>query len=172
MALRILAPFVLLLLLIVGCSSSDGDADGDGEPLALALPNAPTPGATQATALATPLTLPNAPTATAALALATRQATPAGSTPGPDVILPAVAAARADLAGRFERDPAEIQVISVTAQEWPDACLGLANEGEVCAQVITSGYLVTLGLSGNEYTFRTNVDGAVVRFADLRLLAD
>ena len=152
MALRILAPFVLLLLLIVGCSSGDGDADGDGEPL----------------------TLPNATTAAAALAtaLATLQATPADSTPRPDVSFPAVAAARADLAERFERDPAEVQVISVTAQEWPDACLGLADEGEVCAQVITSGYLVTLGLSGNEYTFRTDVDGDVVRFADLSFAGD
>ena len=150
MALRILAPFVLLL--IVGCSNGDGDADGAGEPL----------------------TLPNAPTAAAALAtaLATLQATPADSTPGPGVSLPAVAAARANLAERFERDPAEVEVISVTAQEWPDACLGLADEGEVCAQVMTSGYLVTLRLSGNEYTFRTDVDGAVVRFAGLSFADD
>ena len=152
MALRILAPFVLLFFLVVGCSSGDGDAEGDGEPI----------------------TLPNAPTAGGALATApaTLQATPDDSTPGPDVSLPAVAAARADLAERFERDPAEIQVISVSAQEWPDACLGLADEDEVCAQVITSGFLVTLELSGNEYSFRTDVDGAIVRFADLRFLDD
>jgi len=48
-------------------------------------------------------------------------------------------------------------------QDWPDACLGLAEEDEVCAQVITPGWRVVLAAEGQEYVFRTDANGAIVR---------
>jgi hypothetical protein len=33
----------------------------------------------------------------------------------------------------------EIEVVKAEQKEWPDACLGLAEEGEACAKGITPG---------------------------------
>ncbi len=57
----------------------------------------------------------------------------------------------------------ELQVVDAEAVEWPDACLGLANEGEVCAQVITPGWRVTVQGDGQTHTVHTNEDGTAVR---------
>ena len=48
--------------------------------------------------------------------------------------------------------------------QWPDACLGLPEAGEACAQVITPGYEVTLRLDDNVSVYRTD-EGANVRLA-------
>jgi hypothetical protein len=52
----------------------------------------------------------------------------------------AFAAARAELAARLGIDELAIIRIDVTPQRWPDSCLGLPKEGEMCAQVITPGW--------------------------------
>ena len=57
----------------------------------------------------------------------------------------------------------EIDIISHERQEWPDACLGLAAADEMCAQVITPGWRVVLRVGGQEYVFRTDHNGEVVR---------
>src|SRR3972149_2065676 len=45
------------------------------------------------------------------------------ATPTPDETLPAVAAAaRRELAARFEIAPEDIEVVAVTPAEWPDSC--------------------------------------------------
>ena len=48
--------------------------------------------------------------------------------------------------------------IFVTArpQEWPDACLGLPVQGEMCAQAVTPGYKITFDVNGGEYVFHTD----------------
>jgi hypothetical protein len=56
-----------------------------------------------------------------------------------------------------------IQVNSTEFVTWPDACLGLASTGEVCAQVETPGYRITLTAGGKQYTLRTTVNGSNVR---------
>ncbi len=159
MTLRLVIPFVVVLFVVAGCTNGDDD-EGAGE-------SPPEPDATSASAaLATAL----APAFETALA-----STPGDSTvgtPGPQDTISAVAAARADLAARFERDLADVRVVSATPQQWPDSCLGAAEEDEVCAQVITPGYEVVLLLDNNRYTFRTDDDGTVVRFAGLRFLDD
>ena len=86
-------------------------------------------------------------------------------TPTPDETLPAVVAARQDLAARLEQAPEDVQVVSVTPTEWPDACLGAGEQDEVCAEVITPGYEVVLRLNETQYTYRTDQTGANVRFA-------
>ena len=60
------------------------------------------------------------------------------------------------------RTAEEIKVVSVSPMEWPDACLGLPEAGEACAQVITSGYVVTLDLDGDVSVYRTD-EGTNVR---------
>lgn len=57
----------------------------------------------------------------------------------------------------------EIDIVSYRPEEWPDACLGLAEEGEMCAQVITPGWRVVLSAGGEEYVFRTDENGEAVR---------
>ena len=74
-----------------------------------------------------------------------------------------VEAAKLELATKLKIDAKEISALEVTARDWPDACLGLAGPDELCAEVITSGYLVVLKAQNREYRYRTNLDGTLVR---------
>jgi hypothetical protein len=56
-----------------------------------------------------------------------------------------------------------VLVQSVTEMEWPNACLGLAEEDEMCAEVITPGYQIVVEVGGDSYTYRTDMTGGVVR---------
>lgn len=76
---------------------------------------------------------------------------------------PAVQAAQAALAQELQVDAAAITVVNVEAMEWPDACIGAPTAEEMCGQVITPGYLVTLAVDGAEYRYHTNEDGSMVR---------
>jgi hypothetical protein len=73
------------------------------------------------------------------------------------------------LAAMLGLRPDVINVISVTRTEWPDACLGIAQPGLVCAQVITPGFLIVLEADGAQYEYHTNQDASVVRSATLLL---
>ena len=158
MKLRFVILFVVVLFVVAGCTN--GDDEGADE----------SPADPDATAAVAGLATVFAP------AIQTAEARTTGNntvgTPGRLDTIPAAAAARADLAARFERDLADVRVVSATRQQWPDSCLGAAEEDEVCAQVITPGYEVLLLLDDNSYTFRTDEDGTVVRFAGLRFLDD
>jgi hypothetical protein len=57
----------------------------------------------------------------------------------------------------------EIDYILHEREDWPDACLGLAGADEMCAQVITPGWRVVLSAGGQEYVFRADQNGEVVR---------
>jgi hypothetical protein len=81
--------------------------------------------------------------------------------------LPAAAmAARQQLSEIVETPPEEINVVSFEEMEWPNACLGLEEEGEMCAQVITPGWRVVLDVNGEQYTLRTDEEGEVVRLEE------
>lgn len=55
------------------------------------------------------------------------------------------------------RVPSEaVAVVAVEAVEWPDACLGAAGPDEMCAQVVTPGYRITLAVAGQEYIYHTD----------------
>jgi hypothetical protein len=75
----------------------------------------------------------------------------------------AVQRAEEALAQDLNLEMETIQVIQVEDAEWPDACLGLAREDEVCAQVVTPGFKVTLQAQGKQYIYRTDETGSVVR---------
>jgi hypothetical protein len=55
-----------------------------------------------------------------------------------------------------------VQIVMLEPTEWPDACLGLPAEGEMCATVITPGYHGTIQAESQTYTLRANQDGTRV----------
>jgi hypothetical protein len=91
----------------------------------------------------------------------TRTGTPPKPTETP---IPAAVAAQAALATKLGVAEDQITIVSVERVEWPDACLGAATEGELCAQVITPGYRIVLETGGKEYEAQTDESGQVVRF--------
>ncbi len=98
----------------------------------------------------------------------------ASVTPTPEVVSPvrgedrAYDAARDALVQQTGVALSDIQRIEVPSQEWSDACLGLAGQGEMCATVITPGYRVVMAANGAQYVARTNADGSAVRFENDR----
>jgi hypothetical protein len=56
-------------------------------------------------------------------------------------------------------------IVDVEAAEFPDACLGAAEPGEVCAAVITAGYRVIVEQSGTRTEYRVDLGGNVRRIA-------
>jgi hypothetical protein len=76
---------------------------------------------------------------------------------------PAAVQARQALAADLGVSAETIEIISVEREEWSDACLGLAEPGEMCAQVITPGWLVVLEADGEQYVARTDHTGENVR---------
>jgi hypothetical protein len=59
----------------------------------------------------------------------------------------------------------EIIVLEVTKTQWPDGCLGLAAEGEICTMALVPGYAVTLESGGQRYRYRTDEALRSVRLA-------
>ena len=73
----------------------------------------------------------------------------------------AARAAIADLAKSEGLPEGEITVVSETSATWPDACLGCARKGEMCAQVITSGSRVLLLARGVTHEYHADRSGHV-----------
>jgi len=75
---------------------------------------------------------------------------------------PAALAAEEALSASLGIPAAEITIVSATPVDWPDSCLGVQTPGLMCAQVITSGYLVVLEANGVQYTYHTDLTGESV----------
>ncbi len=60
----------------------------------------------------------------------------------------------------------EVQIVSWSAEEWTDSCLGLGGPAESCLQAITPGYLVVLALGEELINVRTDESGEAIRFED------
>ena len=78
----------------------------------------------------------------------------------------AALSARQVLSSRLGLSMNDIAIHSFQSQEWPDACLGLAEAGQMCAQMLTPGYLVVLEVNGDRYDYRTDQAGNLVVLAD------
>ena len=63
----------------------------------------------------------------------------------------------------------EIRVVSTEAVNWPDACLGIKVQEQVCAEVITPGFRITLEGDGKKVEYRTNEDGTQIRPATVAM---
>lgn len=89
---------------------------------------------------------------------------PYGETaPQADDVTAATEAVRAIAAKDLATAGRAFDVTTVAAADWPNSCLGLPEEDEMCAMMITPGYKITLTIDGNTATYRTNQNGTVVR---------
>jgi hypothetical protein len=75
----------------------------------------------------------------------------------------AVEAARQALAGLLKLAAQQIKVVSSEQMDWPDSCLGAAETGEMCLQVITPGYKVVMQANGQQYIYHTDETGKSLR---------
>ena len=68
----------------------------------------------------------------------------------------AVERARQDLAGRLKISESEIETISVSERDFPDMSLGAPTDGEMAAQMISTGWQITLRADGKTYDYRAD----------------
>jgi hypothetical protein len=57
----------------------------------------------------------------------------------------------------------QIQIQSIQKISWPNACLGLPEVDEVCAETVTPGWVVKLVIADNEYNFHVDEEGVNIR---------
>jgi hypothetical protein len=76
---------------------------------------------------------------------------------------PAVAAAVGFIADQLGVNPGDVEVDDFSAETWPDTCLGLPDEGEICAQVETPGWRIMLGIHNKEYEVHSDQIGENLR---------
>jgi hypothetical protein len=73
------------------------------------------------------------------------------------------------LAGNLGLDESDVSLVSSTDVEFGDACLGVAMQDVLCAQVVTPGKIVVLEAGGVQYEYHTSVDGSRIQPATLAL---
>lgn len=74
----------------------------------------------------------------------------------------AVSKARLKAAKDFGIEEGLAIVMMAYEKEWPDACIGIHEEGKMCAQVITQGYEVTVKVGNTTVVYHTNSDGSLI----------
>ena len=74
------------------------------------------------------------------------------------------------LADNLGLQESDITVVSSKEIEFADACLGVAMEGVMCAQVVTPGRIIVLEANGVEYEYHTSQDGSQVQPATLAMV--
>ena len=74
------------------------------------------------------------------------------------------------LAANLGVDESDITVVSSEMVEFGDACLGVAQEGVTCAQVVTPGHIIVLEADGVQYEYHTSEDGSRIQPASLVLV--
>jgi hypothetical protein len=68
----------------------------------------------------------------------------------------ATSAAKHDLADRIGINESTIEELSVSECEFPDMSLGAPVDGEMSAQMISSGWEIDLGAKGKTYKYRAD----------------
>jgi hypothetical protein len=56
-----------------------------------------------------------------------------------------------------------LEITNVEQMEWPDGCLGLPEGDEACVEAITPGWLLTFNIDNQEYKYRVDQTGTVIR---------
>ena len=67
------------------------------------------------------------------------------------------------IAQEREIEAEEIILVSSQEKDWPDGCLGLGGQEEMCTQAIVPGYEIILEIDGQEEIYRTDLNGENVR---------
>jgi hypothetical protein len=57
----------------------------------------------------------------------------------------------------------DILIKSIENVEWPNACLGAEEGGELCIRVITPGFKLVTEVGSEEFIYHTNNNGSVIR---------
>ena len=68
----------------------------------------------------------------------------------------AIERAKGDLAKRLNVDAAEVKELGVSDKDFPDMSLGAPVNGEMSAQMISSGWRIELGTNGKTYEYRAD----------------
>jgi hypothetical protein len=85
---------------------------------------------------------------------------------GPDEPYPpSVSAAQDMLADELGVSPSEVRVVNYVDVLWPDSCLGLAEQDEVCAEVETPGWRIELSTEGVDFVLHTDMLGEQIKRA-------
>jgi hypothetical protein len=71
-----------------------------------------------------------------------------------------------DATKRVSKPVAALRITDAEKQSWKDSCLGLAQRGTVCAQVIVPGWKVVVTDGQNELIYRTDEKGKQVKLED------
>jgi hypothetical protein len=61
-----------------------------------------------------------------------------------------------DLSAQLGVETGTIAVVSTEAVQWPDACMGAAQPGTACAEVITPGFKIILSHGNTTYEYHTD----------------
>ncbi len=77
---------------------------------------------------------------------------------------PAVTAARKAAADRLGLDPQDLEATEFEPSFWPDTCLGVGNQGEICEREQISGWRILLRHGERLIEVRTDELGQEVRF--------
>ena len=87
------------------------------------------------------------------------------ASPTPNQSLPrAIAeAVRQDLFRKTGIPVAQVQIKEASTAQWPNACLGLATSGEMCAEVIVPGWRIVLSDGKKTWIYRTDNQGNRIR---------
>lgn len=72
-----------------------------------------------------------------------------------------------DATKRTSKTVASLRITDAQKQSWKDSCLGLAQPGTLCAQVIVPGWKVVVTDGQNEWVYRTDEKGKQVKLEDL-----
>lgn len=62
-------------------------------------------------------------------------------------------------------DVSAVQIVAVEEETWPDSCIGKPDPHELCAELQTPGYRITLAVDEPRFIFHTNEDGSSMRLA-------
>ncbi len=68
----------------------------------------------------------------------------------------AVQRAKKDLANRLDVAESEVETVSVNEKDFPDMSLGAPVEGEMSAQMISTGWQIDLRADGQKYNYRAD----------------
>ena len=69
-----------------------------------------------------------------------------------------------DVDRRSDRTIDDLNVLQSESRQWSDGCLGLGKSDEICTQAITPGYRVVISDGQNNWTYRTDDTGNLIRF--------
>ncbi len=73
------------------------------------------------------------------------------------------------LASNLGISDSDVKLVSSAIVEWPDSCLGVAQQGVMCSQIVTPGFLFTLEAGGRQYEYHTNQDASMIMPGSLAL---